>query len=129
MFISFCFRKSQSSNENSKHRRGPSSNSERANKPTTEVEHQTASTQKLNNNANTSGSKSRLDVGNSLDLLNQSGVSAALSDVGGHFSKQFFSNVSVGYNVLLHTFQYLKVQVSWYSIMFLYSYFFFIVYN
>lgn len=28
------------------------------------------------------------------------------------FAMNFFNNVSTGYNVLLHTFQYLKVQVS-----------------
>lgn len=29
-----------------------------------------------------------------------------------NFTSNFFSNVSVGYDVLLHTFQYLKVQVK-----------------
>lgn len=29
-----------------------------------------------------------------------------------NFTTNFFSNVSIGYDVLLHTFQYLKVQVS-----------------
>lgn len=57
----------------------------------------------------TIGNNSSVAVKNRL----KSGVGGGV--IGGDnsaFSTNFFTNVSIGYNVLLHTFQYLKVQVS-----------------
>lgn len=42
----------------------------------------------------------------------QRGVGAGAASVHTLFATDFFNNVSTGYNVLLHTFQYLKVQVN-----------------
>ena len=47
-------------------------------------------------------------------------VGSTSSSVHTLFATNFFNNVSVGYNVLLHTFQYLKVQVSNTFILFIY---------
>lgn len=40
------------------------------------------------------------------------GAGAGAASVHTLFATDFFNNVSTGYNVLLHTFQYLKVQVN-----------------